>query len=180
MLVEIPDLEVIVSVTTAFLVGLFAVYLFNRLRPQIINKKNEFSNKKYLEYYENQLIDMKIRMDVLEMGPRLPTPDLKHSEMKMERVLVKEPENKKPRRVLHRMDSDDIVDNILRLITKKSMTSRDIQITVGKTREHTSRTLKRLFEGGFVERNSESKPYTYSITEKGSVKIRVMQPVILK
>jgi len=180
MLVEIPDLEVIVSVTTAFLVGLFAVYLFNRLRRQIINKKNEFSNKKYLEYYENQFIDMKIRMDVLELGLSSPTPSVKHSEEKMEDRIVREPMSKKPRRVLHRIDSDDIVDNILRLITKKPMTSRDIQITIGKTREHTSRTLKRLFEGGFVQRNSESKPYTYSITEKGNVKIRVMKPLILK
>ena len=36
-----------------------------------------------------------------------------------------------------------------------------------KSREHTSRLMKKLFESGLVERNTETKPYTYSITEKG-------------
>ena len=57
------------------------------------------------------------------------------------------------------------------LITSKAMTSRDIQITLKKSREHTSRLMKKLFEDGFVQRNTESKPYTYSITEKGIAKV---------
>ena len=28
-----------------------------------------------------------------------------------------------------------------------------------------------MFEEGFVQRNTESKPYTYSITEKGMAKV---------
>jgi len=60
---------------------------------------------------------------------------------------------------------------VLRLITNKAMTSRDIQITIKKSREHTSRLMKRLFENGLVQRNTETKPYTYSITEKGKLKI---------
>ena len=58
------------------------------------------------------------------------------------------------------------VDYVLHLITDKAMTSRDIQITLKKSREHTSRLMKKLFEEGYVQRNTESKPYTYSITEK--------------
>ena len=62
-------------------------------------------------------------------------------------------------------------DNVLHLITNKAMTSRDIQITTKKSREHTSRLMKKLFESGLVERNTETKPYTYSITEKGKSKV---------
>ena len=62
-------------------------------------------------------------------------------------------------------------DHVLHLITDKDMTSRDIQITLKRTREHTSRLMKKLFEDGLVQRNTESKPYTYSITEKGRSKI---------
>jgi len=32
-----------------------------------------------------------------------------------------------------------------------------------------------LFEGGYVERNTETKPYTYSITEKGKTKVDEFQ-----
>ena len=51
------------------------------------------------------------------------------------------------------------------------MTSRDIQITTKRSREHTSRLMKKLFESGLVQRNTETKPYSYSITEKGKEKI---------
>jgi len=54
------------------------------------------------------------------------------------------------------------------------MTSRDIQITLGRSREHTSRLMKKLFEDGYVKRNTISKPYTYSITNKGKEKLRGM------
>ncbi|MDC6463563.1 winged helix DNA-binding protein, partial [Nitrosopumilus sp.] len=63
------------------------------------------------------------------------------------------------------------VDYVLQLITNKAMTSRDIQITTKRSREHTSRLMKKLFESGLVQRNTETKPYSYSITEKGKEKI---------
>jgi len=61
------------------------------------------------------------------------------------------------------------------------MTSRDIQITLKKSREHTSRLMKKLFEDGLVQRNTETKPYTYSITEKGISKVEDIQtnPVVV-
>ena len=62
-------------------------------------------------------------------------------------------------------------DYVLHLITDKAMTSRDIQITTKRSREHTSRLMKKLFESGLVQRNTETKPYTYSITEKGKSKV---------
>jgi predicted transcriptional regulator len=35
--------------------------------------------------------------------------------------------------------------------------------------------MKKLFEDGYVERNTETKPYTYSITEKGKTKVSEVQ-----
>jgi len=64
---------------------------------------------------------------------------------------------------------------VLHLITNNVMTSRDIQITLKKSREHTSRLMKKLFEEGYVQRNTESKPYTYSITEKGISRVEEIQ-----
>ena len=71
-------------------------------------------------------------------------------------------------------------DYVLHLITNKAMTSRDIQVTLKKSREHTSRLMKKLFEEGYVQRNTETKPYTYSITEKGKTKVDETQtdPII--
>ena len=65
------------------------------------------------------------------------------------------------------MSSGDIVEAVLRLITDRSRTSRDIQITLGKSREHISRTMKKMSDDGLVERNTNAKPYSYSITQTG-------------
>ena len=69
------------------------------------------------------------------------------------------------------MSSGDIVETVLRLITDKSRTSRDIQITLGKSREHISRTMKKMSDDGLVERNTNAKPYSYSITQNGLSKL---------
>ena len=79
---------------------------------------------------------------------------------------------------IHRMpnlDHNNVVDYVLHLITDRAMTSRDIQITLKRSREHTSRLMKKLFEDGYVQRNTNTKPYTYSITKKGRGKIEIEQ-----
>ena len=193
MLVEIPDPEVILGVILAFLLGLGGLYLFFKVRPFIKSSSDiaDPTQTERLEYYERQLIDMKIRLDALDIqgieeetiDPNL---DLKqfmqkllenNEESKKEIVVVKEPDVivEKPVSVPNITSIEHVspTDYVLRLITNKAMTSRDIQITTKKSREHTSRLMKKLFESGLVQRNTESKPYTYSITEKGKSKVEV-------
>ena len=39
----------------------------------------------------------------------------------------------------------------------------DIRDKIGKTREHTSRLLKKLYDNGYIDRNTSSMPYRYHI-----------------
>ena len=69
MLVEIPDPEVILGVITAFVIGILAFFLYNKIKPYV-NLKPKVQDPGYmerLEYYERQLIDMKIRLDALDI-----------------------------------------------------------------------------------------------------------------
>lgn len=75
------------------------------------------------------------------------------------------------------MNFGSATDYVLRLITEKPLTSRDIQITIGRTREHTSRMMKKLFEEGLVERNMQTKPFTYKITDKGLARVGLVKTV---
>ncbi|MDO7727209.1 MAG: winged helix DNA-binding protein, partial [Nitrosopumilus sp.] len=128
------------------------------------------------------------RLDSLEIqgveeNPVDPNLDLKQFIEKL--VETKEPEKeievvKEPEKVVENqistpnvpnIESVSPIDYVLQLITNKAMTSRDIQITTKRSREHTSRLMKKLFESGLVQRNTETKPYSYSITEKGKEKI---------
>ena len=190
MLIEIPDPEVILGVILAFLIGLGGLYFFFKIRPFIKSSSDvaDPTQVERLEYYERQLIDMKIRLDSLEIqgveeNPVDPNLELKQFIEKL--VETKEPEKeievvKEPEIVLEKQISTpnlsniepvSPVDYVLQLITNKAMTSRDIQITTKRSREHTSRLMKKLFESGLVQRNTETKPYSYSITEKGKEKI---------
>ena len=64
------------------------------------------------------------------------------------------------------------VDYVLHLITNDIITSRDIQVTMGKSREHTSRLLKKMYEDGYLQRDEDTRPYSYSVTQKGLERIR--------
>ena len=192
MLVEIPDPEVILSVIVAFLIGLGGLFAYYKLRPLVkMNSGVDPNQKERLEYYERQLIDMKIRLDALEMeGSSQKTEDpnlelkqflekLTQKEVKSEAEPPKSTAEIEPkvtetptRQVI---DQNNPIEQVLHLITTSPMTSRDIQITLKKSREHTSRLMKKLFEDGYVLRNTESKPYTYSISDKGKEKIGVLE-----
>ena len=200
MLVEIPDPEVILGVILAFLLGLGGLYLFFKVRPFIKSNSDiaDPTQTERLEYYEKQLIDMKIRIDALEIqgveeNPIDPNLELKQFIEKL--VETKQPEKQikvinEPEIVLEKQISTPNLSNIehvspidyvLQLITNKAMTSRDIQITTKRSREHTSRLMNKLFESGLVQRNTETKPYIYSITEKGKSKVEdvVSNPTVV-
>ena len=194
MLVEIPDPEVILGVILAFLLGLGGLYLFFKIRPFIKSTSDiaDPTQIERLEYYERQLIDMKIRLDAIEIQgidekPIDPNLELKQFMQKLvenndettkEVEVIKQPEIivEKPVSMPNIPSIEHVspTDYVLHLITNKAMTSRDIQITTKKSREHTSRLMKKLFESGLVQRNTKSKPYTYSITEKGKSKVEVV------
>lgn len=195
MLIEIPEPDVILAVIIAFVVGLVGLYSYYKIRPFIKTKSEmiDSSQLERLEYYERQLIDMKIRLDSMEMQgveqkKEDPTLEIKQYLEKLTKnqqvienpgITPKKTEDisKEPKMIqrMPNLDHNNATDYVLHLITNKAMTSRDIQITLKRSREHTSRLMKKLYDDGFVQRNTSTKPYTYSITEKGKEKINVFE-----
>jgi len=196
MLIEIPEPDVILGVIVAFVIGLVALYSYYKIRPFIKSKSEmiDSSQLERLEYYEKQLIDMKIRLDSMEMqgveqkneDPNLEIKQFLEKLSKNQQVIENPIISPKTAEIMNKeesgtnrmpnLDHNNATDYVLHLITDKAMTSRDIQITLKRSREHTSRLMKKLFDDGYVKRNTSTKPYTYSITEKGKEKINVLQP----
>ena len=160
MIIEIPEPQVIGAVILAFGVGVFGMIVYSKIKAFTTNKTQDPAYLSRLEYYERQLIDMKIRMDALDLenhGFETQNSDKVDPifEKKMEKPAPKESEevklepakpNPKPR--MPNMGFEGVAEHVLGLITVKEMTSRDIQVTIGRSREHTSRLMKRLFEEG--------------------------------
>ena len=188
MLVEIPDPMVILGIVLGFLALAVALFLYSKLRLIGSLQNNNPSDNQRLEYYEKQFIDMKIRLDALNLDKEEPLDEVEMGKMQVEMV---KPANRKERRSrvmvekhmpvsrIPNMSSEDSVKHVLKLITKKPMTSRDIEVTFGgRSREHVSRLMKKLFDDGLVERNTTNRPYTYSITDSGKKHISAEENLV--
>ena len=178
MIVEIPDLDVIFGLVLAFIGGLVTLFVYSRLKSISTSNDQTKADSERLEFYERQLIDLKIKLDAINLdnlsfSQEMPQNVVKNEEKPVEVVekpveVVPEQAPNAPRvERAPNMSSDNIVEAVLRLITDRSRTSRDIQITLGKSREHISRTMKKMTDDGLVQRNTNAKPYSYSITQNG-------------
>ena len=195
MLIEIPDPEMILSIGVAFGVGILGLFVWSKFRSISASKPVKSEDSERLEYYERQLIDMKIRLDAIDMehitfksnselnsNDQIPQIQAQNQGFQAQNPqVVPEPhqenhiENHTSRQP--NLGFDTVVEKVLGLITSRPMTSRDIQMTLGRSREHTSRLMNRLYKDGLVDRNTSSKPFSYIITEKGREKIGSGQTV---
>ena len=182
MIIEIPDLDVILGLILAFIGGLVTLFVYSKLKVISTSNDQTKADLERMEFYERQLIDLKIKLDAIDLenltfSQETPQNIVKNEEKPVQVIqkqaeIVPEPAPNPPKvERAPNMSSDNIVEAVLRLITDKSRTSRDIQITLGKSREHISRTMKKMTDDGLVERNTNAKPYSYSITQMGLSKL---------
>ena len=149
MIIEIPDLDVIFGLILAFIGGLVTLFVYSKLKAVSASNDQIKADSERLEFYERQLIDLKIKLDAIDLEnlsfsqeipqnvERIEEKPAQVVEKQVEIVPKPEPTTAQVTRVPN-MSSDNIVEAVLRLITDKSRTSRDIQITLGKSREHLS------------------------------------------
>jgi len=173
MIIDLPDTGIMLVAVLAFLGGLVTLYLYGKTRSVGVSEKIAPTNVERIDYYEKELIDMKIRLDTIELDgesftssdlPKKKVRSLEKPEMEKQEFVVPKP-NTTPR--VPNMSFEDSLTRVLKLITNGPMTSRDVEVTFGKSREHVSRLMKKLFEDDFVGRDASARPYRYTITEKG-------------
>lgn len=70
---------------------------------------------------------------------------------------------------------NNTMDHILKLLIVRPRTSREIQHAIRRTREHTSRLMKKLHEADLVNREGNSKPFKYSISDGGRIRLKEHQ-----
>lgn len=68
---------------------------------------------------------------------------------------------------VQRAEGTETEVKVLRLLAQGPRTSAQIKEDVGRSREHTARLMKTLFDRGLVVRNDRNKPYVYEITVSG-------------
>jgi DNA-binding MarR family transcriptional regulator len=63
------------------------------------------------------------------------------------------------------LDATEIV--VIKLLGDQPRSSVEIKQLIGKSREHTARLMKSLFDRGLVVRDDSKRPFVYELTEAG-------------
>ncbi|MGC8557789.1 MAG: winged helix-turn-helix domain-containing protein [Nitrososphaeria archaeon] len=64
---------------------------------------------------------------------------------------------------------NDLENLIINSLKDRELSSSEIQAVVGKTREHVSRTLKKMVDDGVLERDESHKPYKYRLVSRDNL-----------
>jgi DNA-binding MarR family transcriptional regulator len=64
------------------------------------------------------------------------------------------------------------------LMTEGAKTAPEVEHKIGKTREHTARLMKKLWQEGYIERDTHRIPYIYRINENfKKMEIKDIHPI---
>lgn len=158
MLVEI---ETVLMVVIAYVIGLLSITFFNKYRASASQTVAEYESR--FKEYEDMLVDMRVKLDTLEIRGSSDASQVSHE------IGDVSDANHKPKAIRRSLEQEGkgLVDYVLKLLVEGPKTSRQIETVIGRSREHTARLMKKLFELGYVTRDTNTKPYTYAITDVG-------------
>lgn len=179
--------DVLISITL-FVLSFVAFFYFGYFRD---SKEREQENHKFKDmliegYFHkfdeyNQIIsDLRTKLDMIYMKVNPVNNNIRQGEI----VQFSDMDSDKSQDISHskvpvtnvindvisRQGKDELrlstVDSILKML-EVPLTSREIQRRVNKSREHTSRLLKKLYSENIVMRDGNSRPFKYKITNEG-------------
>lgn len=193
-LAGIITLDTVMYAGLAFFAGMAAVISHHRLR-HAVKKEYEADDAvaeaivmeytRRLREYDRVIAELRTRVDVVELrsdGTKagVISQDLETSQPQHHVARVTEHLNitpPQPQRAAS-VEADKsggqngTTDYILKMLAERPRSAKEVQQAIGRTREHTSRLLKRLSESQLVVRDARTKPFSYSITDLGRERLR--------
>lgn len=178
------DSDLVISGVLAFLAGITSVMVYLRVRSVVAERRYRADEAVIeavvLEYtrrlrdYDNVIAGLSAKVDIMEVRsetPRTVTSQPSHHAQPhvappSEPVTITQHAN------VENQEANGTTDYILKLLAERPLTSREVQRSVGRTREHTARLMKRLHDSGLVSRDVNSKPFRYNITDAGRERLR--------
>jgi DNA-binding CsgD family transcriptional regulator len=114
-----------------------------------------------------RIIDLMAKTDVLSSRLSLPQPGtVQQANLQSKADKPSETVRAVAPSISH-VEGTETEAKVLRLLAQGPRTSAQIKEEVGRSREHTARLMKGLFDRGLVIRNDRNKPYVYEITDSG-------------
>ena len=180
---SILNSDLVISGVLAFLVGMASVMVYIRMTVGVERRyraDEEVIQAIVLEYtrrlrdYDKVIAGLCAKVDIMEARsetPRTVTSQPSHH-AQPHIAPPSEPVTITQHAIVENQEANGTTDYILKLLAEKPLTSRKVQQSVGRTREHTARLMKRLHDSGLVSRDVNSKPFRYYITDEGRERLK--------
>lgn len=138
----------------------------------------ETRKQNQIDYLNNKLVDIYTKLDKIESQLFVSQSILKNQfysnkieDVKKQDVIYhdKSHNQDRPKKLFNVPENQNsTIQYILKLLHNEPKTSNEIKIAISRTREHTSRLMKKLYEMNLVERDVKNRPFRYRLTEAGN------------
>ena len=138
----------------------------------------ETRKQNQIDYLNNKLVDIYTKLDKIESQLFVSQSILKNQfnsnkieDVKKQDVIYhdKSHNQDRPKKLFNVPENQNsTIQYILKLLHNEPKTSNEIKNAIGRTREHTSRLMKKLYEMNLVERDVKNRPFRYRLTEAGN------------
>jgi hypothetical protein len=169
--------DLVISGIFAFLVGMASMALYSRFKT-IFEEGRYKTNEAIiegvvLEYtrrlrdYDKVIAELRARVDIIDN--KVKPHEVVSQEASQPRphvALMSEPVTVTQHATIGK-EVNSTTDYILKLLAERPRSSREVQLAIGRTREHTARLMKKLHDLGLVSRDVNTKPFRYNITDAG-------------
>jgi hypothetical protein len=177
------DSDFVISGIFAFLLGMASMMIYTRLKSIFFEEPRYKANDSVVEAtvmeytrrlcdYDKVIAQLRAKVDIMEMrtqqhelGSQHPSQPQPHVAPLSEPVTITQ-------HAVTESEVNGTTDYILKLLTERPRTSREVQLAIGRTREHTSRLMKKLHDIGLVNREITTKPFRYNITDAGRERLK--------
>ncbi len=154
MIDTMESITLMIIMLGSYLIGFVLTLLSLRY---FATRKEEERSKEERDYYEKVLLDIMIRLNMLELRMKE-----KFTSQQISQDITRYHKSEEVK-----SDIDNIELKVLSLLRDGSKTSREIETSIKRSREHTARLMKVLYDKGYVNRDENTKPYKYTLTENG-------------
>jgi hypothetical protein len=169
--------DLVISGAFAFLVGMASMALYSRFKTIFEEgryKTNEaIIEAVVLEYtrrlrdYDKVIAELRAKVDIIDnkVKPH-EVVSQEASQLQPHVAIMGEPVTVTQHAAIGK-EVNSTTDYIFKLLAERPRSSREVQLAIGRTREHTARLMKKLHDLGLVSRDVNTKPFRYNITDAG-------------
>ena len=184
-LASVFTLDTVIFSALAFAAGMGGVISYHRLRNVTRTEQqpdDSVTEAVVMEYtrrlrdYDRVIAEMRTKLDIIEMRAEtshvtpISQPERPHVTRVIDTPVITQhatpPEEEKPD------GQNGTTDYILKMLAERPRTAREVQQSIGRSREHTSRLMKKLAGSQLVARDTSTKPFKYTITDLGRERLK--------